>query len=384
MDTVECNFSQEGVRLMTFNNIEIPQHVVTPPTPNSYIFDGVDLAMLHDGLSRYVIIKNINTAVRLIEPNTSSSNYAHVIGDNISNVYVVNPGQRQVRILTASGSNIFENVVNLNDYNRLRDISIVGSNLTQNIFVPRGGGVSGDFVVVGGYIDNVGGAPTIGGEAIQTNALCYMYSDDSGGTWSGPWFPFVINTPTFAFLEGTVISTVLYQDNWYFQISELVGSQYTSKLISVGSLGVDLIGDEAPGSVIENLTADETVYQLPIAAHNNGIYTVDTVRNAFYFYDFETQATISTPFPGVNNITRVGSDLQITQDIDCTPSTISASVGTGANRVTVLDIGGIPFNMNIGVGKILIDDDQGAGITPAMLGVPVESDHFLQPSYITQ
>lgn len=367
---------------MTFNNIEIPQHVVTPVSPNSYIFDGVDLAMLHDGLHRYVIIKNINTAVRLIEPNTSSSNYAHVIGDNTSNIFVVNPGQRQVRILTASGSNIFENVINLNDFNQLRDISIVGSNLTQNIFIPQGGGVNGNNIVVGGYISNVGGAPTIGGNAIQSNALCYMASTDSGGTWTGPWFPFVLSTPTFQFLEGTVIGAVFYQDNWYFQISEKIGTQYTNKLILVEALGVDLIGDEVPGSAMESLTADPAVYQLPLLAYDNGIWTVDTARNGYFFYDLEIESINFTSLPNVTAITRVGSEVRITSETNCTPTAIPASASTGENRLTVTALPGTPLNIDIEPGKILIDDDQSDGTVFSMLGGAVESDHYVQPSNV--
>ncbi len=367
---------------MTFNNLEIPQHAVPPSSPNSYIYDGTDLAIFHDGLHRYIVIKNSRTAVKLKEPYTSSSNYAYVIGDNNSNLYIVNPGLRQVQILTISGVNIIDSVVNLNDYNRFRDVSIIGSNLTQNTFIPQGGGVNGEFVVVGGYLHNAAGGISLGSYLIEDDAMCYMYSADRGASWSGPWFPFLQPSPPML-LHGTIISVVLYQDNWYFQLSQRQGTQFSSRLYVVQALGVDLNGNIVPNSIMETSTADPAVYQLPMLAYNNGIYTIDTARNNYFFYDLTT-STLNTNFgANINNFNLTGGSILITNDDTCTPTTITPVVNTGENTFMLSTLANTDLSFTITPGKVLIDDDKGLGPSFTMLGGIAEYDHFIQPSEVT-
>ena len=365
---------------MTFNNIEIPVHTIAPPTPNTYIYDGVDLAMIHDGLHRYVIVKDIETAVRLPEPNTSTANYAHVIGDNVTSVFIVNVAQRQVRKITSSGANLTESVVNLNDYNRFRSFEIVGTNLTQNVFIPQGGGVQGSAIVVGGYISNPTGF-SVGGEVVQANAICYMSSEDSGATWTGPWFPFTqTDTAPFGFMEGTVVAALFYKDNWYFQLTNKQGSQYDLSISVVESLGVDLIGDLLQDGPISALSETETIYQLPFLAHNNFLFFSNTNRNGYYVYDLEADSFTFTALDNVTNFTKNGATVDVTSENDCNVAIRGGDESDGENTLLAFTLGNTAFLLIQTAGKILVNDDQDINPVNPMLGVSIETDHFLQPS----
>lgn len=367
---------------MTFNNIEIPIPTIAPSAPNTYIYDGVDLAMIHDGLNRYVIVKDIETAVRLPEPNTSSSNYAHIIGDNVSSVFIVNVAQRQVRKVTSSGANLTETVVNLNDYNRFRSFQTVGTNLTQNVFIPQGGGVQGSSVVVGGYISNTTGF-SIGGEVVQSNAICYMSSENSGATWSGPWFPFThTDVVPFGFMEGTVVAALFYKDNWYFQLTNKQGSQYDLSIAVVESLGVDLIGDLLTDGPIAPLAETETIYQLPFLAHNNFLFFSNTNRTGYYTYNLETDTPTFTSLDNVTNFTKNGATADVTSENDCTVTVNGGAESFGQNTLLVTNLGGTEIALYQAAGKILVNDDQDQNPVNPMLGVAIETDHFLQPSTV--
>ena len=369
---------------MTFNNIEIPVHTITPPTPNTYIYDGVDLAMIHDGLHRYVIVKDIETAVRLPEPNTNTSNYAHVIGDNVTSVFVVNVAQKQVRKITSSGANLTETVVNLNDYNRFRSFEIVGTNLTQNVFIPQGGGVQGSAIVIGGYISNPTGF-SIGGQVVQANAICYMSSEDSGATWTGPWFPFIhTDTAPFGFMEGTVVAALFYKDNWYFQLTNRQGSQYDLSISVVESLGVDLIGDLLQDGPISAFTETETIYQLPFLAHNNFLFFSNTNRTGYYTYNLETDTPTFTTLDNVTNFTKNGSTVDITTENDCNITINGGAESTGQNIISAFTLGSTNLLLVQTAGKILVNDDQTQGVTNPMLNTVIETDHYLQPSEIIE
>ena len=118
---------------MTFNNLE----VLLGNENTTLIQDGSTMSIFHDGTNRHVIIKNINTGVTLPEPNTTPGSPAYLINSDSNNALIINPGTRQLRKLTITGNNFSESIINLNDYNRLKDFSIVGTNTTQYVFIPQ-------------------------------------------------------------------------------------------------------------------------------------------------------------------------------------------------------------------------------------------------------
>lgn len=365
---------------MTYNNIEFPQVQTLAKTPRTGVYDGPTMALIHDGVNRHVIIKNIETAVTIPEPDLVAFEYAHVMGGDSNNIYILNPYQRQIKKLTIAGNSLNTTVINLNDFNRLKDISIVGTNTTRNNFIPQAGYVNNNLVIIGGEIENAFSL-TIGGEAVVDGALCYMSSEDSGATFSGPWFPFV-NGSNVA-LQGTVVAITDYLDNYYFEIvQDATASNFHLGVQVVEALGADLIGDYLTGHPVLLNTATDDFYQLPMIATDKKIYFTATDRNSYYVHDLETDVVSNPAITNITNIAVVSGDVYITSEDSCTPTVISPTSNAGENPLMNFYLMDSPYDLNVKSGKILVDDDQGVGPTYLMLGGPVQSDHFLQPTDI--
>lgn len=368
---------------MTFNNIEIPQNQVGTKTPNTQLYDGVTMAMVHDGLQRHIIIKSLETSVTLPEPDLLPGEYAHLIGGNSTSIFIANAPQHQLKKLTISGTNINPSTINLDEYNRLMDISIIGTNTTRNNFIPQAGYVNNNLIIIGGEISNTFGV-TIGGEVLQDGALCYMYSEDSGATFSGPWFPFVNGSNVS--LEGTVVAITQYLDNFYFQIvQDATAGNFHMGVQVVEALGADLIGDYLTGHPVLLNTATDDFYQLPFVAADKKLYFCSTARNSYYIHDIEDDTFSTNPVSTISNIQTIANDVYITLEDNCTPIIITPTALTDQESFSLFYLFDEPYFLNLKSGKILVDDDQGVGPTYQMLGgASVQSDHFLQPVEIQQ
>ena len=362
---------------MTFNNIEIPTNSYANPAPNWQIFDGVNIGVIHDGQNRYLILKNLNTAVRFIEPNTSVTDKAAIIGYNTSNVYFLNFVKNQVRNIPTSGTSINESYINLNEFNSYQTSALIGTNLTQNVFNARCGNVDNSTVVVGGFLSNPSPGLTVAGTTVSDGDMCYMYSTDNGATFQGPIFPFYDETLD-QFYNGHPINVLFINDNWVWYIVRNFGASQGSNIVFDQTLGVDLAADVKFDPYLETPTASLANYQLPYVFFDNKLFFQDTNKTGYFTFNFEDDTIAFSTLANISSIVQVGSVLRITTLDSCTPVEISA-VGTVANNIiTTFNVQGAPFTLQITPGQVLIEEE-GNYNSPLYNGL-INSDHNVQPS----
>ena len=209
-----------------------------------------------------------------------------------------------------------------------------------------------------------------------------MFSEDSGATFSGPWFPFV-NGSNVA-LKGTVVAITAYLGNYYFQIvQDATASNFHMGVQVVESLGADLIGDYLTGHPVLLNFATDDFYQLPILATDKKLYFTATDRQSYYVHDIEADTFINTATADITNIQNISGDVYITSEGSCTPATITPTANAGENILMEFYLMDVVQNLSVKSGKILVDDDQGVGPTYLMLGGgQVQSDHYIQPTDI--
>ena len=357
---------------MTFNNIEVLNNTYSNKAPNYQIYDGANIAVFHDGVERHMIIKNLNTAVSFKEPNSSITETSFIIGSTSTRLFFANPNTNQLRSISNTGTVVNEQIHNLNYFNKYRDLSFVGNNTTQNIFKPTCGNVFGETIVVGGTLLNASAGLTVANKSILTNAMCYMYSDNSGETFQGPFFPFLNNNSDID--VGHSIGVVFVNDNYYFVVIGINGQD----LSVVQSLGVDLIGDSILAGALDN-PANSNNYQLPIAFFDNKIFFQDTNRSGYYTFNLETDNVDFTVLPNITTFSIIANELRITTLDSCTPTVIVGVNNSGANVITSFILNGEHRELHINVGKVLVQD---TGASSSLYNGTVNSDHFLQPASI--
>lgn len=365
---------------MTFNNIELLNNTYGYRAPNHQIYDGANIAIIHDGTQRHMIIKNIATAVTFIEPNANITETPFIVGGTSTRVFFANPDQKQLRSIANTGTIINEQIHNLNYFNIYRDIQYVGTNTTQNIFRPTCGNVFGETIVIGGTLENVSAGITIGGLTVPNNAICYMYSSNSGESFEGPFFPFLINGIN-QIDSGHCTGVLFINDNYYFVTLTTNGQN----LNVVQSLGVDLIGDDVLNIGDLDNPANVNSYQLPLTFFDNKIFIGDTNRTGYYTFDLELDTITFTTLANITAFSIVENELRITTLDSCTPTAVAGVGNNGVNTITSFLLDGVEVELQVNVGKVLVEDTPTVNINPPLYNGVVNSDHFLQPaSVVTQ
>lgn len=360
---------------MTFNNIEVLNNTYSNKAPNHQIYDGANIAVIHDGVERHMIIKSLNTAVSFLEPNSNTAETCFIVGSTSTRLFIANPDTNQLRSISNTGTVINEQIHNLNHFNKYRDISFVGTNTTQNIFKPTCGNVFGETIVVGGTFLNASGGLIVDGKAVSSNAICYMYSDNSGETFQGPVFPFLDSNDDIDI--GHPIGVVFVNDNYYFVTLGINGQN----LNIVQSLGVDLIGDDILDIGDLDNPANTNNYQLPFSFFDNKLFFQDTNRTGYYTFDLETDTIQFTVLANITAFSIVANELRITTLDGCAPTVIVGVNNSGANVITSFYLNREFKELHINVGKVLVED---TGAPSPLYNGTVNSDHFLQPASIEQ
>ena len=366
---------------MTFNNLEIPTNSYSNRGSNWFIYDGNDIALIHDGLHRYMYIKNIQTAIKFKEPNTDSLNTAFIIGNNATNIYFLNPTTKQIRSISTNGQTLNEIYFNLNDYNYLKDLQYT-SNSTENSFMPTCGTVINEYIIIGGYLQNPSPGLIIDSIIVPNEALCYMYSNNGGATFQGPFFPF-INTSDNTLLIGRCLNILKVNDNFIFYIARDTGAITQTNINIVQTLGVDFIGNNLFPLYLENSIALLTNYQLPFIYIDNKLYYQDTNKTGYFTYDFETDTNL---FSLLNNITGFTNDtntLRITTSDSCLSTDISPVNNTASNIISTGTINNTSISIQLNLGKTFIEEIDENLISQMFTDNPtgkINSNHFLQPA----
>jgi len=365
---------------MTFNHFEISTTANNLPRSTHLIYDGSNISVIHDGTHRYLFLKNINTGVKFIEPNTTlaGSETAFIIGSNTSNLYFLNPTTRQVRTINTNGVTINEQFYNLNDFNRLKDLQY-GS--TGNNFIPTCGHVTGSTIVIGGYTNSMQPGVVIDSKTIGSEVVCYMYSTDSGSTFEGPVFPF-INPSTGNLYTGRVINTLFVNDNWIFYVALDLGSTTGTNLNFVQTLGVDFIGNNIFDPFLETPGAPLTNWSLPMVYFDKKIFFQDSSRTGYHIYDFTDDSNTFTVAANITAMTVVVNELRITDSTDCDPIVIPAENEAGAVTITTFDLNGGSYTIDIGLGKTFIDESDKNATIPMLAPGALNTSHFLQPAIL--
>lgn len=361
---------------MTFNNIEVLNNTYNNKAPNHQIYDGSNIAVIHDGVERHMIIKNLNTAVSFIEPNSNITETCFIVGGTSTRLFFANPNTNQLRSISNTGTVISEEIHNLNHFNKYRDLAFVGTNTTQNIFKPTCGNVFSETIVVGGTLLNTSSGLNVGGEIVPSNAMCYMYSNNSGETFQGPFFPFLVNG-TSQISPGHPCGVVFVNDNYYFITITPDGQN----LNVVQSLGVDLIGDDVLDVGDLDNPANNNNYQLPFSFFDNKLFFQDTNRTGYYTFDLETDSIQFNTLANITAFSIVANELRITTLDSCSPTVIVGVNNSGANVITSFTLNGEPKELHINVGKVLVED---TGAPSPLYNGTVNSDHFLQPASIEE
>jgi len=362
---------------MTFNNIELLANTYTYKAPNHQIYDGSNIAVIHDGTQRHLIIKNIAAAVTFIEPNANITETSFIVGGTSTKVFFANPDTNQLRSISNTGTIINEQYHNLNFFNKYRDLAIIGTNTTQNVFKPTCGNVFGETIVVGGTLQNISAGLLVGGLTIPNNTMCYMYSTNSGETFQGPFFPFLVNGVN-QIDSGHPCGVIFVNDNYYFVTITANGQN----LNVVQSLGVDLIGDDILAIGDLDNPANVNNYQLPLAFFDNKIFLQDTNRTGYFTFNLEDDTINFTTLANITAFSIVGSELRITTLDSCTPTLVPAVNNAGINTITSFNLNGFEIKLQVNVGKVLVEDTPTVNINPPLYNGVVNSDHFLQPASV--
>jgi hypothetical protein len=373
---------------MTFNHIEIPTTSDSLNKSTWLVYDGPNISVIHDGISRYMYIKNIGTAVRLKEPNTSytSETTAFIIGSNSSTLFILNPSTKQIRSMSTNGVVLNEQIINLNDYNKYKDIQYT-SNPTQNTFVPTCGHVSNNSIVIGGYLENISlglSVPTPNSNSsinIANRTLCYMYSINNGSSFIGPFLPFISQNSQNLF-TGTCINILFVNDNWVFYNAVDLGVSQGSNLFFIQSLGVDFIADPIFNPYLETPSASINSISLPMVYFDKKIFFQDTLKTGYHVYDFTDDSYTFNVLNNISAFTIILNELRITTRDDCDPIIISAENQTGSVTITSFNLGGQEYKIDIGLGVTLIEEENQNNIHPMFSNgeIPLNSDHFLHPA----
>ena len=373
---------------MTFNHIEIPTATDNLNRSTWLIYDGPNIAVIHDGVNRYMYLKNIKTAVKFKEPNATFTGgaTAFIIGSNLSTLFILNPSTKQLRTIATSGVNINEKVINLNDFNKYKDLQYT-SNITQNTFVPTCGHVNQDTVVIGGYLQTISSGLSIQSEqgpaTIGANTICYMYSTNGGSTFNGPFFPFINQDPQTLF-TGICTNILFINDNWVFYNTVDLGSSIGSNLFFVQTLGVDFIGDNIFDPYLDTPSADINVMSLPMVYFDKKIYFQNTLKTGYWVYNYIDDTHAFTALANISAFTIVGNELRITTGADCTPLIIPAENEAGAVTITSFNLGASDFTIDVGLGATLVEEGAENADHP-MFDNEVgnfNSDHTLHPATI--
>lgn len=370
---------------MTFNHIEIPTAADSLNRSTWLIYDGPSISVIHDGVHRYMYLKNIGTAVKFKEPNTSytGGNTAFIIGSNGASLFMLNPTTRQLRSISTNGIALNEQIVNLNDYNKYKDVQYT-SNTTQNTFVPSCGHVNGNTIVIAGRLENISpglSIPTfISTATINANTLCYMYSTNSGSSFEGPFFPFINQTPENLF-TGRCVNVLFINDNWVFYNSVNLGASQGSNLFFVQSLGVDFNADPIFDPYLETPSASVDRMSLPMVYFDNKIFFQDTLKTGYHLYDFTDDSYSFNVLANITAFTIVVNELRITVD-DCDPVIIPAENEAGAVTITSFNLSGADYTIDIGLGVTFIEEQSQNIVSPMFTNgsFNLNSDHFLHPA----
>ena len=365
---------------MTFNNLEIRESANNLPRSTWYIYDGSNIAVIHDGTKRYIYIKNINTAVEFIEPNTTYTNNstAFIIGSNRSNLYFLNPTTRQLRAIGTDGVSINEQFYNINDFNKLKDLRY---GTTGNDFVPTCGHIKDSTIVLGGYMESVQPGISIDNRAIANETAAYMYSVDNGATFIGPIFPF-INPINNTFYTGRVINTLFINDNWVFYVSFNLGASQGTNLNFVQTLGVDSIGNNIFDPFLETPSASASNLSLPMVYFDNKIYFQSSNKTGYFVYTYETDTSNFVTLENITGFSIVPGELRITTLDSCDPVIIPALNEQGAVTITSFKLLGTDFKINIGIGKTYVEEtfENDEAFVFTNNTDSLNTSHFLQPA----
>jgi len=361
---------------MTFNNIEVPNNTYSNTAPNNQIYDGNNIAVIHDGFKRHMIIKDIATAVTFREPNSSGSP-SFIIGGTSTKVFFCNPNTNQLRSISNTGTIINEQIHNLNFFNKYKDLQYTGTNATRNTFRPTCGNIFGEVIVVAGYLENASAGLSIAGQAVTSNSICYMYSENSGSTFEGPFFPF-IKSGNNEFQQGLALGIVFVNDNYYFTLID--GTIH--KLNVVQSLGVDLIGDDILNDGDLDSPANLNNNQLAISYFDNRLFFQNTNRTGYYEFNLETDSLSFTTLSNITSFSVIDNQLVITTLNECTPVIVIANNNSGLNTITSFILNGEKVELQINIGKVLVEDNPPENFNSPLYNGVINTDHFLQPATI--
>lgn len=366
---------------MTFNNLEIPIAANTLSKSTWFVYDGPNIAVIHDGVKRYIYIKNINTAVVFPEPFTSFTNgeTAFIIGSNNSNLYFLNSTTQQLRAISVDGVSINEQFYNINDFNKLKDIKY---GLSGNTFIPTCGHVTGSNIVLGGYMEAVQPGVTISGKTIANGVACYMYSDNNGSSFKGPFFPF-INPSTNSLYIGKVINCLFINDNWVFYVSLNLGSAQGTNLNFIQSLGVDFIGNNIFDPFLETPNANENNFSLPMVYFDNKIFYQSSSKAGYFVYNYVDNSNLFNTLSNITGFSILPGELRITRSNSCDPVVIPALQEAGAVTIANFNIGTQSIKLRVGIGKTYIKEIEENNISPLFTNSSTDklnTSHFLQPA----
>lgn len=362
---------------MTFNNIEISRDRYYKDFSHIDIYDGSNLAMLHDGRSKYLYLKNQNITVVIPEQNAENEDVAY-IGASSSRIYTINSTYTQLNSISTTGTTLQEEVVQLNNFNRLKDFSYVGTNNTLNTFYPKCGYVQNNLIVIGGHIGQVSSGLNIESKNISQNSTCYMYSNNSGASFKGPFFP-LINKTTSSVLTEDLYAITYINDNWYFYHGNDTGGQ----LSVAQSIGVDFIADPLLTQRIS--TTNQPNYQAPLFYFNNAIYYQGLERNTYYRYSLLDNNNYQTVYTEpIFYLKPIGDKLYICLKDSCDPIIVNRNESSARNTIGVFTIGESTYRINVGLGKTLIDEEsENIESEHFNSGSKVNSDHYIQPGFIS-
>lgn len=307
---------------MTFNHFEIPISSNNLSRSTHLIYDGPNISIIHDGVSRYIYLKDTSIGVKFKEPNTDlmTEDTAFIIGSNNTNLYILNPSTRQLRSIDITNLTNNEKFYNLNDYNKFKDLSYGN---TGNNFIPTCGHVNNSTIVIGGYMNSMQPGVIIEGQPIVSDNPCYMYSIDNGLTFLGPFFPF-INTDTNTLYLGRIINLLFTNNTWIFYMVFNIGAANGVNLNSISGLGLNFNGTNLYNPFLETPNALLTNWSLPMKYFDNRIFFQNTTKTGYHIYSFIDNSHNFNLAANITAMTIVNNELKITNSTDCSTITIPA------------------------------------------------------------